>query len=218
MDNDSLRKKIDSLGKWYHNVKFNDEVSAVSSHSKLSGEYAWNYIKQLLPESLEGKRILDLGCNAGLFCVRCAQMGAQEVVGIDADRTHLRQNAFLREYFNTPNVKIIEDNLENVHKMNLGKFDIVLAIAVLYWVGRFGRPIKKGTHYDEKYRNIEKDFIDYLVTLSDKFIIRVRGQKPYNTREYYEEIFGNHGFVITKGLYEDIGTHEMLLFERLNDK
>jgi 2-polyprenyl-3-methyl-5-hydroxy-6-metoxy-1,4-benzoquinol methylase len=214
MDNKQLIDKINSLGKWYHNVKFNDEVSAVSSHSKLSGEYAWSYIKQLLPESLKGKRVLDLGCNAGLFCVRCAQMGADEVVGIDADPVHLRQNEFLREYFDTPNVRIINDNLENIPNMNLGKFDIVLAIAVLYWVGRFGKPIAKGTHYDEKYRNIEKRFIDYITTMSDTFIIRVRGQKPCNTREYYAEVFGEHGFEITKGLYEDIGTHEMLLFER----
>lgn len=213
MNNDKLRKKIEGLGEWYQNVKFNDEVASVSKHSKLSGEYAWNYIKQLLPESLEGKRVLDLGCNAGLFTVRSAQMGAKEVIGVERNPIHVKQSNFLKKYFNVPSAKFIVWDLEKLFDMNLGKFDIILAISVLYWVGRNG-VIPKGTHYDKKYRDIEKQFIKRLVTMSDTFIVRVRGQEKYNTCEYYSKVFDYHDFRLAEALYEDTGTHEMLLFEK----
>lgn len=212
MDNKVLLKKIEELKPWYQNINFNDEVSAVSSHSKLSGEYAWGYIKQLLPESLEGKRVLDLGSNGGLFSIRCAQMGAGEVIGIEREHKHLRQCAFVKEYFNTPNVKFLNHGLENLASLNLGKFDIVLAIAVLYWVGR-GGGVSRGHHYDEVYRNNELRFIDYVTTLSNCFVVRARG-KQYNSSEYYGEIFNNRGFDMERLINEDTGTHEMMLFRR----
>ncbi len=212
MDNNELQKKIEQLKPWYQNINFNDEVSAVSSHSKLSGEHAWRYIKQILPESLEGKRVLDLGSNGGLFSTRCAQMGASEVIGIEREPKHLRQCAFVKEYFNTPNVKFLNHSLENLASLNLGKFDIVLAIAVLYWVGR-GGGVSRGHHYDKVYRDNELKFIDYVVTLSDCFIVRARG-KQYNNSEYYGEIFNDRGFDMSKLINEDVGVHEMMLFER----
>jgi len=215
MNNDRLYNEIKKLRPWYQNVQFNNEISAVSSHSKLSGEYAWNYIKQLLPESLSGKRILDLGSNAGLFCIRAAQMGAEEVIGIEREQKHLKQCAFLKEYFNVPNVKFINDSLENLSSMNLGKFDIIFAIAVLYWVGRGGNIIK-GHHYDEIYRDREIKFIKYITTLSNEFIVRARGSK-YNNSEYYSNIFNGCGFYLVKLINENIGSHEMMLFRRKNN-
>lgn len=212
MDNIKLRAEIERLKPWYQNVKFNDEVSVVSSHSKLSGEYAWKYIKQLLPESLEGKRILDLGSNAGLFCIRTAQMGAKEAIGVEREPKHLRQCDFLKKYFNTQNVKFINGNLENLLSIGLGKFDIILAIAVLYWVGR-GSGVAKGHHYDKVYRDREIKFIQYITTLTDEFVVRARGSQ-YNNSEYYSKLFDKCGFGLIKLINEDVGSHEMMLFRR----
>ncbi len=212
MDENSLRNNIKQLKPWYQNVDFGNGVAAKSTHSTLSGEYAWNYIKQLLPDSLEGKRVLDLGSNAGLFCVRTAQMGAKEVVGIEREQKHLRQCAFLKEYFNTNNVRFVTGNLEDVKGMNLGKFDIILAIAVLYWVGRSGG-VGKGHHYDKVYRDREIKFINHITTLSDYFIVRARG-KQYNNSAYYGKIFKECGLDLVKLLNESTGSHEMMLFER----
>jgi len=180
----------------------------------LSGEFAWNYIKQLLPESLEGKRILDLGSNAGLFCIRCAQMGATEAIGVERDPKHLKQCDFVKEYFGVSNVKFIRGNLESLPSMNLGKFDIILAIAVLYWVGRSGATGK--SHYDKKYRDIELKFIQYITTISNAVIVRARGKK-YNDSEYYGKIFSDQGFKMDKLIKEDLSNHEMMLFKKENN-
>jgi len=211
MDNIKLKEEIHRLRPWYQNVKFNSDISAVSSHSELSGEYAWNYIKKLLPD-LNEKRVLDLGSNAGLFCIRCSQAGAKEVIGIEKENKHLRQCKFLKKYFDTKNVEFINTNLENLPKMDIGKFDLILAIAVLYWVGR---PVKKtkGSHYDLQYRDKEKKFIDHIVTLTDTLIVRARGSR-YNNSEYYGDIFMKHGFNMIQLINEDIGNHEMMLFKK----
>jgi len=221
MDKKKLRNKINELKPWYQQVDFGNGIIAESRHSKLSGEHTWNYVKQLLPESLKGKRILDLGSNAGLFCIKTAQMEAKEVIGIEKEPKHLKQCAFLKEYFDVKNVKFINGNLENLSNMGLGNFDIVLAIAVLYWVGRSNAT--KETHYNKNYRDIEINFIKYITTITDYIIVKARGKKyKYNNSIYYEKIFNECGFDLKDLIVEKIDsdeykippTHEVMSFVR----
>lgn len=207
MDNIELRNKIKSLNPWYQNIKFNEEIAVVSSHSRYSGEWAWEYIKQLLPDIAE-KRILDLGSNAGLFSIRCCKGGAREVIGIENNNKHLRQANFLKEYYNCESVEFKKANLEELPDMNMGKFDLVLAIAVLYWVGRKIKP-----HYHKENREREIEFIKFITGITDVMIVRCRGTQ-YNNSEYYGEIFMRFGFNIEKVLTEREGTHENILFKR----
>lgn len=212
MNKETLQRKIKSLRPWYQEINFGDGVVAKSAHSTLSGEYAWNYIKQLLPKSLEGKRILDIGSNGGLFSIRTAQMGAKEVIGLEKEPKHIRQCTFLKEYFQADNVNFISQDLNLLPQVDIGKFDYILAIAVLYWVGRPG-VVAKGTHYSKVYRDKEVEFINHIAKLSDNFIIRARGRK-YNDVGYYSGIFERLGFDCTKVIYEDAGSHEMMSFKR----
>ena len=87
---------------WYQTIRFEDDV--ISKGCIWCGDPAWDNIVKFLPESLEGMRILDLGCNAGLFCVRAALMGAKEVIGIDYTGWRPKwdfeeQQVFVKEYF-----------------------------------------------------------------------------------------------------------------------
>jgi cyclopropane fatty-acyl-phospholipid synthase-like methyltransferase len=215
MDNNTLKKKIESLSPWYQSVKFNEEVSCVSDHSRLSGEYAWNHIVKFLPEEMGGMRVLDLGSNAGLFSVRCAQRGASEVIGIEKEKKHFKQSKFLIDYFSQEKelpVRIINSPLESIGSLNLGKFDLVLAISVLYWVGR-----KRGDKYSKENRNRELKFIDTLCQMTDRVLVRCRNKK-YNNESYYKEVFKNRGFVHTQqvdeSVYDDGNAHYMIMFER----
>lgn len=211
MTDDELRKKIKQLSPWYQNVKFNDKVNAISSHSKLSGEPIWPYIKQLLPEKLDGKRILDLGSNAGLFCIKLAQIGAEEVIGIESSSLHIKQSEFLKNYFGIKNIKFINDTIENMPNINLGKFDIILAISVLYWIGRSGA--NNSNHYDKKYRDIEFKYTKYISKLTDSIIIRMRN-KEYNNKEYYTEVFKKLKFSPTNMVSEGESGRAVIIFER----
>lgn len=55
---------------------FNDQCGDSDSSGKLSSLH--------LPYRMEGKSVLDLGCNEGFFCIDALARGASRVVGIDA--------------------------------------------------------------------------------------------------------------------------------------
>jgi len=54
------------------------------TYSKVKNEY----VRELLGD-LQGKRVLDYGCGAGLFCVHAAKAGAVQVVGVDVEESVL---------------------------------------------------------------------------------------------------------------------------------
>ena len=73
MDKNYIIKKIKELVPWYQAIDFNGILTQTYSkpnESAKSGEVLWNKIKTFLPETLEGKRVLDLGCNAGYYCIK----------------------------------------------------------------------------------------------------------------------------------------------------
>lgn len=54
-----------------------DRVGMSDSQRKLE--------RLMLPPRLDGKRVLDIGCNEGFFCHEAAARGASQVIGIDED-------------------------------------------------------------------------------------------------------------------------------------
>ncbi len=127
---------------WYQTIKFEDDV--VSTGCEWCGDPAWSNIIKFLPSSLKDMRILDLGCNAGLFCVKSALMGAKEVIGIDYTGWRPKwdfqeQQVFVKKYFEQKHncvlpITYISGKMGKVLKtQDLGKFDYVLAIASIYY-------------------------------------------------------------------------------------
>jgi tRNA (mo5U34)-methyltransferase len=75
------RLRILSLGSWYYYIDFGDsiEVRVDKKEHPHSGFKNWdNFLSQHLPP-LEGMRILDIGCNAGLYALRMVEAGAKEI-------------------------------------------------------------------------------------------------------------------------------------------
>lgn len=140
MQDVEARKWITSRS-WYQSIEFEDGLR--SKGCEWCGDPAWSNMVKFLPESLEGKRVLDLGCNAGLFCVRSAMMGA-EVVGIDytgwrENWDFQEQQVFVKKYFEDKcgrklPITYISGKMEEVLKqIDLGYFDYVYGIASLYY-------------------------------------------------------------------------------------
>jgi SAM-dependent methyltransferase len=53
------------------------------SESGLRAVYEWPAFQRLLPNSLEGLRVLDLGCGLGYFAREARARGARQVIGVD---------------------------------------------------------------------------------------------------------------------------------------
>jgi tRNA (mo5U34)-methyltransferase len=88
---DAVRREIESLGPWFHNLHLPDGTQTAPNH--FLGDfpsYKWRVLAPLLPADLTGWTALDIGCNAGFYSFELARRGAR-VVGIDLDARYLAQ-------------------------------------------------------------------------------------------------------------------------------
>ena len=182
-------REIISKISWYQTIEFEEGV--ISNGCKWCGDPAWQNIKKFLPSSLEGKRILDLGCNAGIFCVRSALMEAKECVGIDCndwrkDSNYLEQAEFVKAFFEKKhnrklNIRYIEGRMENILQEDNGIFDYCFAIASLY------------------YTNKSEDVVKRISEICKNVIVRLR-DKP--RIEAFTQLFEKYGYKLVEVLQE----------------
>jgi len=176
---------------WYQTIKFEDDV--ISNGGSWYGEMAWQSIAKFLPKSLEGKRVLDLGCNAGLFCVNTALMGAKEVIGIDwpgwsPDIDFQEQQKFVTSYFSqkynkTLPIKYMPGKMEEIlRNTDLGIFDYTLAIASIY------------------YARYQEEIVDLISKVSNNVIVRLRDESKI---KLFTGLFKHAGYKEVKSLREE---------------
>ena len=184
-----LKKRIKSLGPWYQGIDFDGIITVEKSVSTIE---LWKDIRKTLPKTLEGMRILDIGANAGHFSVQAALLGAQEVVSVDWSEKYYSQFLFVKNFFEKKhgslNITYINKNISHVNFEQLGRFDYIFALSVLYHIGRaeYGRGSPKAL--EEQIRVIES-----LTQISDNIIVRCKVRK-YNDTKYYNKIFSKFGF------------------------
>jgi len=157
-----VKEGIKKFREWYQPIDFGYGIIAHVQEfpdyipkpefmgNKLRGMSKWNFIiKPNLPD-VRGMRILDLGCNAGLYSVQLAMNGAKEVIGIDRGpdiyqksnpglcrQDVISQAEFVKKAFEIRtgkklNIKFIRWDIGRLDELNLGKFDLVLALCVVY--------------------------------------------------------------------------------------
>lgn len=155
-----IKTGITCFREWYQPVDFGDGIIAHVTRPPLwepapefdaeRGVGKWNYIiKRNLP-NLEGKRVLDLGCNNGVMSLQLAKNGAKEVIGIDRNefihqKTYdilpaqniIAQANFVKKAFELKDkleypIKYIACDVANIKELNLGKFDIIMSLCVIY--------------------------------------------------------------------------------------
>lgn len=101
---------------------FDDRKGASQSSKKLLA------IK--MPNNLNGKRVLDLGCNEGFFSLEAKRRGAAEVIGIDRNSKHI---PIARERAAREGLEI---DFRNEDMLNLaeGKFDVIIFLSAIYYL------------------------------------------------------------------------------------
>ncbi len=93
------QQMIESLQPWFHNIHLPDGSQTAPDH--FLGDFPafkWQEISGHIPADLEGKKVLDVGCNAGFYSVELAKRGAS-VTAIDLDPHYLKQAAWVAAQF-----------------------------------------------------------------------------------------------------------------------
>lgn len=92
----------------------------------------------LLPASLKGMKVLDIGCNEGFFCLEALRRGASRVVGIDSDQTMIEK---ARARDTERKITYIHNSWWHIPQE---KFDVILFLSAI--------------HYEKK----QKELLTYL--------------------------------------------------------
>lgn len=135
---DWLRRRVRELAPWYQNIDLGQGVStkAVDAEAIFAGQDIpaplWAQIAPRLGR-LDGKHVLDIGCNAGYMSFESKRLGAASVLGVDVDlgatTSFIDQAEFCRDVLGLD----VDFQLRSFMDLAPDRpFDVVLFCGVLY--------------------------------------------------------------------------------------
>ncbi|WP_394844548.1 TIGR04290 family methyltransferase [Pendulispora brunnea] len=125
-----IERGVRELGDWFHNMDLGG-VQTAPNH--FLGDYPgakWRRFEHAIERDLRGKSVLDIGCNAGFYCLEMKRRGASRVLGIDSDDRYLAQARFAASVTGT-DIEFRNLSVYDVASLR-ERFDVVLFMGVLY--------------------------------------------------------------------------------------
>src|SRR5215212_2805047 len=135
MKREEIQERIEKLGPWFHCIELGEGL--VTKTASAVGEPVehprptWEKVRACLPEDVSGKSVLDVGCNAGFYAVELKRRGAGRVVGVDSQRSLVRQAAFVRDVLGL-DIEYGRASVYDLDPRESGQFDVVLALGLIY--------------------------------------------------------------------------------------
>lgn len=142
MDRDEVERRVASFPQWHYQFDLNGvqtpifDAGHVNRHRERE-RYFFEPLLRLCGGSLAGKRVLDLGCNAGYWSLKAIQAGADYVCGIDGRQMHIDQANLVFEVkgVQPERYQFVTGNIFE-HEFGSEPFDIVLCLGLLYHVAQ----------------------------------------------------------------------------------
>ena len=143
MDQEQIREKIASFPRWHYQFDLAGNLTpiyrqkwTVRHHERK--RYFFDPMVDLLGGSLKGKRVLDLGCNAGWWSLNAVEAGADFVLGIDGRQMHADQANFVFEVkgIEPSRYRFVVGNLYEANLKQYGTFDVVFCFGLMYHIAK----------------------------------------------------------------------------------
>jgi tRNA (mo5U34)-methyltransferase len=128
--NEDLAREIERLGPWFHNLEIRGIQTAPDHFLGNYPAFKWDRFKHIVPQDLEGRSVLDIGCNAGFYCLEMKRRGAGRVVGLEHDPHYLEQAQFAA-YHTGLEIEFQQMSVYDIAQLS-EKFDLVIFMGVLY--------------------------------------------------------------------------------------
>ena len=146
MNIDDVRASILRLGPWHHDVEVlpgirTAAVTASQTYAPELGvpsvicpdEILEHVLRDVYPDGLAGRSVLDCACNAGGYLFAAGRLGAGRRFGFDVRDHWIRQARFLAEYQpGSEDLEFATCDLAALPALHRGTFDVTLFLGLFY--------------------------------------------------------------------------------------
>ncbi len=142
MESNELQERIARFPSWQYEFEFDGGVrTPVADRERVNRHeqrrrYFFEALLRVTGGSLEGRRVLDLGCNAGFWSLQAIDAGADFVLGIDGRDTYIEQAnlVFEAKGVDPARYRFEQGNVfgHDLHE----RFDVVLCLGLLNLVAK----------------------------------------------------------------------------------
>jgi SAM-dependent methyltransferase len=137
-----LRDRIATFPRWNYSFQFGDGISTpLPDRGRINRieqrrAYIFDRLLELTGGSLRGRRVLDIGCNAGFWSLAAIEAGADFVLGVDFKQEYVDQASLV---FEAKEVAPARYRFEqgDIFGQPIGdRFDLVLCLGIMDHVDR----------------------------------------------------------------------------------
>jgi len=132
-----LEERIAAFPRWHYRFQFDGgietpvaQVGQINRHQQRR-DYFFAPLLELAGGTLEGMRVLDLGCNAGLWSLNALQSGAEFVLGIDRHPPYVEQAELVFEAKGMDRGRYRFEAADIFDHRLQEKFDVVLCLGIM---------------------------------------------------------------------------------------
>src|SRR5215210_3863152 len=182
MQDEEIRQKIASFPRWHYQFDLRGNLTPIHKKSRVNRhvqrkKHFFDPVVRLFGGSLEGKRVLDLACNAGYWSLASIEAGADYVLGIEGRQMHVDQASFVFDIKEVESDRydfVVGDIFETDFRQ-FGTFDVVLCLGLMYH-------ISKHVELMEKISEVNDDILVIDTTLSKArgSVLKIVRQNPDN--------------------------------------
>jgi len=201
VDAEELRERIAGFPRWHYSFEFDGGVSTpvadpaeVNRHNQRRN-YIFDALVRVCGGSLSGRRVLDLGCNAGFWSLQAMQEGADFVLGVDGRQMHLEQAGLVFEAKGIDRARYRFEEANIFEHDFSERFDIVLCLGLMCH-------ISKPVELFELIAGVGAEIvvIDTSVSLAPSSFFQVRRDRgmddPRNAADYEIVLVPTRGAII----------------------
>jgi len=138
-----LAARIAEFDRWHYEFDLDGHRTPIANPDNINRHrqrerYFFDELVRRCGGSLAGRRVLDLGSNAGWRSMKAIEAGCEFVLGVDARRMHVDQANLVFEVKQVPSARYAfkEMDVFDLTAGNDGPFDVTLCLGLLYHVAQ----------------------------------------------------------------------------------